>query len=356
MPGVGQKRRRMGIMANQTIYLGKLVPELIEVIQRRYNMLLAIGYLQPIGRRTLAEKLAISERTVRNDVEIFRQQELILPDLKGMSLSPLGEMLIDELRELIHSLRGLTTLETSLAQYLGVKEVVVIPGDIDSDPLAFEELGRVSAYHLNTKIKIAKTVAVAGGKTLACLADHIISQDRKDLIVLPARGGLGEQVEIQANTIAAKIAKKLGAHYRLLHVPDYMSQSSAQQLSSDPYFAPIIELIRQSDALVHGIGDALQMAERRGMAREELDALKDKGAKGEAFGYYFNSQGEIIYSTPSIGLKLDNLGKINTVMAIAGGKEKAPAIKAVTKAGFIDILVTDEGAARELVASESYEW
>ncbi|MDN5321903.1 MAG: central glycolytic s regulator [Clostridia bacterium] len=335
-------------MAEQAFFLGKLAPELIEVVQRRYNILRTIGYMQPIGRRILAEKLNLPERMVRNDVETLRQQELILAEPKGMSIAPLGEKLLEELSVLVHGLRGLDNLEKILGSKLSVHRVVIVPGDIDSEPIAKEELGRVSAFYVSEIIKNARTIAVAGGTTLAEMAKHIIPQNRKDLLILPARGGLGEQVEIQSNTITAKIAEKLGASYRLLHVPDYMSKTSAEQLVNDPYIAPIIQLIRETDVLIHGIGDALEMAKRRGVSWEEIELLKNKKAKGEAFGYYFDAQGSIIYSTPSIGLKLDDLGKINTVIAIAGGKNKAAAIEAVSKAGHIKWLIIDEGAAWQI--------
>lgn len=336
-------------MAEQAFFLGKLAPELIEVVYRRYNILRTIGYMQPIGRRILAEKLELPERTVRNDVETLREQELIAAESKGMSITPLGERLLEELSLLVHGLRGLDSLENVLGTKLGVRRVIIVPGDIDAEPLAKKELGRVSAYYVNEIIKNVRTMAIAGGTTLAEVAKHIIPQNRSDLLILPARGGLGEQVEIQANTITAKMATSLGASYKLLHVPDYMSKTSAEQLANDPYIAPILQMIRNTDVLIHGIGDALEMAKRRGLSWEEIELLKNSGAKGEAFGYYFNAQGAIIYSTPSIGLKLDDLGKINTVIAIAGGKDKAAAIQSVTKFGNIDWLIIDEGAAWQIV-------
>ena len=91
------------------------------------------------------------------------------------------------------------------------------------------------------------------------------------------------------------------------------------------------------------------MAKRRGMGKEEIEKLISLGAKGEAFGYYFDQQGSAVYSTPSIGLKLADLGKIKKIIAIAGGRSKAEAIKAVTKAGFIHWLIIDEGAAEEII-------
>ncbi|MGI6227068.1 MAG: sugar-binding domain-containing protein, partial [Peptococcales bacterium] len=196
-------------MAEQAFFLGKLAPELIEVVHRRYNILRTIGYMQPIGRRILAEKLEIPERTVRNDVETLRQQELIAAETKGMNITPLGERLLEELSLLVHGLRGLDSLEKILSTKLGVQKVVIVPGDIDAEALAKKELGRVAAFYVNQIIKDAQTIAVAGGTTLAEMAKHIIPQNRDDLLVLPARGGLGEQVEIQANTITAKMATSL---------------------------------------------------------------------------------------------------------------------------------------------------
>jgi len=352
---VGQKMPEVDIMAEQAFFLGKLAPELIEVVHRRYNILRTIGYMQPIGRRILAERLDLPERTVRNDVETLRQQELISAEAKGMSITPLGERLLEELSILVHGLRGLDNLEKLLGTNLGVHRVVIVPGDIDGESLAKKELGRVSAYYVNEIIKDVRTIAVAGGTTLAEMAKHIIPQSRQDILILPARGGLGEQVEIQANTITAKIAASLGANYRLLHIPDYMSRTSAEQLVNDPYIAPILQMIRGADVLVHGIGDALEMAKRRGISWEEIEFLRNADAKGEAFGYYFDGSGSIIYSTPSIGLKLDDLGKINTVVALAGGNSKAQAIEAVTKAGYIDWLIIDEGAAWQIAKNLNLE-
>lgn len=46
----------------------KIVPELVETLEKRYNVLRTIYYNQPIGRRVLANELKIGERVVRNEV------------------------------------------------------------------------------------------------------------------------------------------------------------------------------------------------------------------------------------------------------------------------------------------------
>ena len=47
----------------------KIVPELVEVLEKRYNVLRTIFYNQPIGRRMLASELNLGERVVRNEID-----------------------------------------------------------------------------------------------------------------------------------------------------------------------------------------------------------------------------------------------------------------------------------------------
>ncbi|MBJ8193357.1 hypothetical protein JDS79_42250, partial [Bacillus cereus] len=80
---------------------------------------------------------------------------------------------------------------------------------------------------------------------------------------VPARGGLGESMEMQANTIASTMARKVGAQYRLLHVPDLLSNHAYNSLLEDTNIQDILNLIRESRIIIHGIGNAIAMAHRR---------------------------------------------------------------------------------------------
>ncbi len=62
---------------------------------------------------------------------------------------------------------------------------------------------------------------------------------------VPARGGLGESVDMQANTIASIMAKKTGGKYRLLHVPDHLGEEAYQSLIQDPQIQEVVERCSQ---------------------------------------------------------------------------------------------------------------
>ena len=63
----------------------RIAPELISVIEERYNILRHIQYSQPIGRRALAGMLAIGERIIRAQVDFLKTAGLV-------DFTPLGMM------------------------------------------------------------------------------------------------------------------------------------------------------------------------------------------------------------------------------------------------------------------------
>jgi len=196
------------------------------------------------------------------------------------------------------------------------------------------------------------TVAVTGGSTLSEVAEQMsapLNLSCRETLIVPARGGLGESMEIQANTIASTMAKRLGAHYRLLHVPDLLSEEAYQSLAHEPNIAEIVQIIRRSRVIVHGIGDALEMTRRRRLDRETVEKIRAAGAVAESFGHYFNEQGEVVHSMLTMGLRLEDIVRTEIVIGIAGGKRKAKAIHAVLRFGQENILVIDEAAAEEIV-------
>jgi central glycolytic genes regulator len=151
------------------------------------------------------------------------------------------------------------------------------------------------------------------------------------------------------------MAKRTGGQYRLLHVPDHLSEEAYMSLIHEPQVKDVLRVIRQAKMVVHGIGDALVMAERRKLAENELQRLRQDGALAESFGYYFDRNGRVLHQMPTVGLHLEDIQQMETVIAVAGGRSKAHAIEAIMRFGQTDILVTDEGAAQAIVAHISDE-
>ena len=329
----------------------QLLPDLMETLKTRYTILHRILLLDIVGRRTLAASLHMTERVLRAETDLLKSQGLIEIESMGMKISDSGRRLLDSLEPIAKNLFGLTDLEDKIRLAYGLRKVVIVPGDCESSPVAKKELGRAGAKALLSVMGNEDIIAVTGGSTLAAVAEQLTqpsSVNLKGTWFVPARGGLGESVEFQANTIASTMAKRVGAQYRLLHIPDLLSDDAYQSLVQDLNIQEIVQTIRQSRIIVHGIGNALEMTRRRRLDPAIIQGIQDEGAIAESFGYYFNEHGAMVHKMMTLGLRLEDIMNTEIVIGIAGGKSKASAIHAVLRFGQEDILVTDEAAALEI--------
>lgn len=327
----------------------KIVPEMIELLQKRYNILRTIYYNQPVGRRMLASDMGVGERIVRTEVNFLKDQNLINVSTPGMYITAEGEELLEKLKDFIHELRGLSEIEFILEKRLGLKKVIIVPGDIEENKIISSELGRVASIYLKSILIEGSIIALTGGSTIKEVVDSFTKITTvQNVLIVPARGGMGRNVEVQANTLVANLANKIGANYKLLHVPDNLSNNALSTILNEKDIREVIDTIHSSDILIYGIGRAEEMGRRRGLTSEEIDNLIEQGAVGEAFGCYFNRKGEFLYSTPTIGVGREDIKKIKNLIAVAGGRNKAEAIIAI-EINSNGTLITDEGAAREIL-------
>lgn len=328
----------------------KIAPEVIDILENRYDILRNIYYNQPIGRRSLANQLGMGERAVRTEVNILKNQGLLNIESMGMYVTNEGKNLLEDIKDLIHMIKGLTELESALENKLNIKKVLVVPGNSDESELVLKDMGRTAARFLKKIIKKSNMIGITGGTTMAQVAEEMPrGKVANDILVLPARGGLGKDVETQANSIAANLAKKLDGNYRLLHVPDNIEQEAINALLKVSEVKEFVDIIKKLDILVFGIGRADVMAERRKLSEENIEELIARGAVAEAFGHYFDTNGNRVWESITVGLSLVDFKKVNNVIGVAGGEKKAEAIISISSIREDMILVTDEGAARRIL-------
>lgn len=328
----------------------QLVPELLEVMRKRYLILSQIMLSDTIGRRTLANALEMTERVLRAETDFLKEQGLLEIHSAGMRISEAGKTTLEALEPMYKSLFGLSELEEKIKRHFGLKKVTVVPGDSEASIVSKRELGKAACQALKGELRASDVVAVTGGTTMAQVANQLTTGTAmKDVWFVPARGGLGESLDYQANTLASTMAKRVGGQYRLLHVPDHLGEEAFASLMQEPNIREIVEVIRSARIVVHGIGDAMVMARRRKLEQIAVSEMTAEGALAEAFGFYFDRNGSVVHKMQTVGLRLEDIANTEVVIGVAGGKFKGEAIAAVMRFGHDDVLVTDEAAALEIV-------
>ncbi|MGZ4160151.1 MAG: sugar-binding transcriptional regulator [Neobacillus sp.] len=329
----------------------RLLPDLLQVLQKRYSILRYIGFMQPVGRRSLAASLGFTERILRSEVDFLKDQNLIFINNVGMSLTSEGKNLLEDLEGFMRELKGIDVMELQLRHRLGIKKVVIVPGDSDQSPMVKADLGKACANWMKNFLVGKNIIAVTGGSTMAAVAEGLTPEHgHNELLFVPARGGIGEDVQNQANTICSNMANNTHSKHRVFYVPDQVSTEIYESLIKEPGIHEVLNLIKSASIVLHGIGDAITMAGRRKTSPDVMDKIQNGKAVAEAFGYYFNEEGDIVHKVSTIGLQLEDLAKIPSVIAVAGGSSKAKAIKAYMKqAPSSTVLITDEGVAKKLL-------
>ena len=111
----------------------------------------------------------------------------------------------------------------------------------------------------------------------------------------------------------------------------------------------IRDLMEQANILLLGVGNALELAEKRRLDEAVRKQLEKDNAVAEACGYYFDGAGKVVYETRSIGIDFNDIDKMDCIILVAGGKKKAESLLAVSHSIPNGIFVTDEGAALEML-------
>lgn len=327
----------------------KIAPDLAQQIERRALVLERIDALQPVGRRLLASRLNLPEREVRTVATLLKDRGLVELDAAGMTLTPEAADILPFARRFSRDLRGLTKLETALSKALDVPKVHVTAGDFDQDPHVLHEVGRIAATKLRAFLQSGCTLAVTGGQTIHEVALALNSGSSMNVMVVPARGGIGRALETQANTIASEIAKRLGGHHRLMHLPDQLDEQAMAELRKLSEVTETLELLQRADVVLYGIGRADDMARKRQLPPDVFADVLRRGAVAEAYGCYFDAEGNVVFSASSVARDLGKLRPNCALIAVAAGARKAEAIRAVMRSRPQAMLVTDEGAARAIL-------
>ncbi|GMA54987.1 hypothetical protein GCM10025857_63440 [Alicyclobacillus contaminans] len=62
-------------MLNELQLIEAIAPDMLHVLQERYRVLQGIYWMQPIGRRSLSESLALTERVLRTETDLLKNSD-----------------------------------------------------------------------------------------------------------------------------------------------------------------------------------------------------------------------------------------------------------------------------------------
>jgi DNA-binding transcriptional regulator LsrR (DeoR family) len=171
-------------------------------------------------------------------------------------------------------------------------------------------------------------------------------------------GGVGANGNVQATILTQNLAALLNCPAWLLPSQSIEhSVSDRQRLSANADVAEVLQKFDEVDLAIVGIGDLEPSALLRNSGNyydeEMLRTLAERGAVGDICLHYFDAAGEPVLTAdedPVIGMELAQVKQCSQVVALAGGKDKAPAIRGALRGGYVNVLIVDYPTARLLMA------
>ncbi len=284
-------------------------------------------YRDQLSQQEIAQRLGVSRSTVSRMLQLARDEGIVHIEIRRPS-SP-------------------QSLSESLRAELGLRRVVVVPASARSGlhviaAPALEELARLD-------LASGDVLAVSWGSTVAAIAQSRRSPPLPGVHVIPAIAAFDEpDGRFQTNEIARRIAELSGADLHFLHGPAMPSPRLRRTLLADEDVSRRLALWNRLAAALVGIGPPTA-----DVATAPAYVLAARGdlahAAGDVVSRYFDSDGHPVPFADEkllLGLSRDQLRNAGTVIGVAAGAAKGPSILGAARAGLIDVLVTDDAAAR----------
>lgn len=260
-------------------------------------------------------------------------------------------------------------LGLALRERFGLREAHVAPSPADPAETA-RVVGLAAGVPIAALCAGAGTVAVGWGRTLSHAFAHLSppsprrgANDVAGQIgrarVVSLLGGPTRSVPRAPGECAAALAAALDAECALLPLPAYADTSELRgAMMAQRAIAEVLAVARRADAAILSVGELGQDCAIRGygfVSEAEFLELARARAVGDVLCQFVDVDGRPVdhpLNARVCALPLDALAAIPSKLLVSGGIAKVPAMRAALDSLSFDALVTDEVAARGLLAAD----
>jgi len=253
------------------------------------------------------------------------------------------------------SLQGDLALE--LAERFDLQRAVVVAGDLG--PGASDGVAQAAADYVNSQLLNGMRVGLSWGRMLSAAIHALPPGIVSDLDISLLHGGVGSAgAGIQGHELARYLASlhpRSRVHY--LHAPVLVDSPDIKDaMLRDGSIHAALESAATSELALVGIGTLDESAPliRYGhISERDRERLLAAGAVGDMSTRFFTPEGEPVHVLDErlIAVEWDDLKRVPLVVAMAAGLDKRQAILGALRTGRMNVLVTDEATAREVLSS-----
>ena len=255
-------------------------------------------------------------------------------------------------------------LQDALKTRLGLRECLVLAApqaDIDGSegPDMSGRLSALGARYLQENIGDGSVVGVSSSSTVYHVVSARYLQEKSNVTAVQLMGSLGGSIpELDGVSITARLADALGAKAQYLHAPMLVADAVVRNgLLRDPHIKRTLEVASSADTMVVSVGaiDQSSGQYRTGYLDDaDLKYIRGRGAVGDICGSYFSYDGSPVrlrMNERTIAIGFEDMKGIPNRIGVSGGMHKVRPNIGAARAGLLNVLITDQDTAREMLAT-----
>jgi DNA-binding transcriptional regulator LsrR (DeoR family) len=253
-------------------------------------------------------------------------------------------------------------LENALKCTFNLHDVRVVVGyDQPSDEVR-QGKGLLAAEYIDQIVRDDMVLAMSYGRSLASMVQQVKPTREVNITVVQMIGALGSGNPLLDGPDQVRdLAEAYGGRYRYLHAPLLVEdRQTRDRFMREPAVQETLALAKRAEVAILGVG-ALESGSSGliwtgYLSQKDVVWLQNKGGVGHMCAQYYDTNGQLLdveLNKRTVGIGLEALRSIETVIAVAGGQEKARAILGGLRGNYIDVLITDDQAAQEVLDLEA---
>lgn len=246
---------------------------------------------------------------------------------------------------------------TELKSKFKLKDIVIVQSTNTGAREAKKAIGAVAANYLLGILKPNDIIGISWGTTMYEVAKAMKQSVVENVTVVQLNGFLYDNTSNDfVFGVVKGIGDRLNARVNYLYVPAFVSSTKIKSaFMDDRNIRNILELAKKSNIALFGLGypDRSSMVSQYGyISNDELEQLYSAKVAGDICCRFFNVNGKIInneLNERTVSISLEELKRKEYSICVVIGKSRAMGIAGALRGGYVNVLITDEETAKEVL-------
>lgn len=245
-------------------------------------------------------------------------------------------------------------VERELITQFGLKDAFVVPSPINEQDIN-ESVAQAAAMYIHERLDKSGYINMGYGDTSSRILNHLANICEFPVNVVSLTGGVNYYLPNTRSSI-------FNAKLYLTPAPLLMaSEDIVKAMEQEPSVRQIRHMATLAQMSIVGIGGVdsnATLLTNGTLNHSDVLLLSMQGAVGDMLCHFIDKDGNVIQSSLErrlMSTSLEQLKEMNNSIGVAGGNTKAEAILAALKGKYLDILITDETTASNVLRLKNQE-